>query len=403
MTDMEEEKEIRQAIDRLLLEQGVYTPLQLLLAEGRLSYADYEAWRAEESDFLDERLFGDPQRSRAFLEQGAAYAAALGLVAESFCCSRWGTRDGDKLRFSADSAFDRLFHTRYRKSADAPQLDLFMDATGVTLVNGVIGALVERNYAEARRLLERLFDADPGNSQIGDLELLVNAAEGLHLPVEDVSVELDYLEQELTPLAGDRLGSGSRDFLAPFWQRLIEALQDEVFDPDHPKLHASYPAIQLEAWNLVQRSVESTSGWRREPLLLRRYARACGRLQQNELAAGCWFRLCWCSPDQADAIGREAESIWRSHWQRFVGLEPELDSEDFPAWSLLEQPGFVLRLTDTACMMEVEAPEDYLVTADLVTAGAVAVPAADLIERRQRLKDLNPNLFAHYLDRFGRG
>jgi len=204
-------------------------------------------------------------------------------------------------------------------------------------------------------------------------------------------------------VASDKLGAGRRDFLAPFWQRLLEALQDEPFDPDHPRLHASYPALQLEAWNLVQRSIESGMDWSGEPLLLRRYARACGRLQQNERAASYWFRLCWRFPDQADAIGREAESIWRSRWQRFMGLEPELDSKDFPAWSLLEQPGFVLRLTDTACITDVEAPEDYLVTAGLVTAGAAAVPAADLIEQRRWLKDLNPDLFAHYLAGFGRG
>jgi len=280
---------------------------------------------------------------------------------------------------------------------------LFMDATGVTLVNGVIGTLKERNYAEARRLLERLFDADPGNRQIGDLELLVSAAEDLHLPVEDASTELDYLERELSPFASDKLDLGSRDFLAPFWQRLLKALQDEPFDPDHPKLHASYPAIQLEAWNLVQRSIESVTDWSGEPLLLRRYARACGRLQQNEIAASCWFRFCWHFPDQADAIGREAEPVWRSCWQRFMGLEPVLDSKNFPAWSLLEQPWIVPRLKDTTYMTDEEAPEDYLVTADLVTAGTAAVPAADLIERRKRLKDLNPNLFAHYLDRFGRG
>jgi hypothetical protein len=403
MTDGEVEKNVRQATDRLLLEQGVYIPLELLLAEGRLLYADYEAWRTGERGYLDACLFGDPEQSRAFLEQGAAYAADLGLKAEYFTYSRWGGgSDSEKLRFSPDSIFDRLFHTGYRKPIDAPQLDLFMDATGVTLVNGVTGALKERNYAEARRLLERLFDVDPGNGQLGDLELLVGATESLHLPVEDASADLDHLEQELAPLAGDKLGPGCRDFLAPFWQRLLKALQDEPFDPDHPKLHASYPAIQLEDWNLVKRSIASGRDWNREPLLLRRFARACGRLQQNELAVSCWFRLCWHFPNQADAIGREAESIWRSRWQRFMGLEPELDSKDFPAWSLLEQPGFVPRPVDKACMTCKEAPEDYLVTADLVMAGAAAIPAVDLIEQRRRLKDLNPNLFTHYLDRFGR-
>jgi len=403
MTDGEVEKNVRQTTDQLLLEQGVYIPLELLLAEGRLLYADYEAWRTGEGEFLDACLFGDPEQSRTFLEQGAAYASELGLKAEVFSYSKWGGSDGEKLHFSPDSVFNRLFHTRYRKPAEVPQLDLFMDTTGTTLVNGVTETLRERNYPEARRLLERLFDADPGNRRIGDLELLVSAMEGLHLPVEDASAELDYLEQELVPLAGDNLGSGSRDYLAPFWQRLINVLQNEAFDPDHPNLHASYPAIQMEAWNQVQRSIESEVKWSEEPLLLRRYARASGRLQQIGLAASCWFRLCWHFPNQADAIGREAEFNWRNCWQRFMGLEPELDSKDFPAWSLLEQSGFFPGVAETAGMTDVEAPEDFLVTAGLVKAGAAAIPAVDLIEQRRRLMDLNPNLFAHYLTRFGGG
>jgi len=245
MTNVEVDKNVRQAIDQLLLEQGVYKPLELLLAESRLLYADYEAWRMGKGGFLDECLFGDPGQSRAFFEQGAAYAEELGLEAESFSYPRWGDGEGKKLSFSTDSVFDRLFHTPYRKPADAPQLDLFMDATGVTLVNGVTATLKERNYAEARRLLERLFDADPGNSQIGDLELLVSATESLHLTVEDASAELGYLEQELAPLAGDKLGSGSRDFLAPFWQRLLKALQVYLFERGQPRLHVCPYAMLL--------------------------------------------------------------------------------------------------------------------------------------------------------------
>ena len=85
-----------------------------------------------------------------------------------------------------------------------------------------------------------------------------------------------------------------------------------------------------------------------------------------------------------------------------MGLEPELERKDFPAWTLLEQPGYVLTLTDAACMIEAAAPEDYLVTTYLVMAGAAAVPSADLIQQRRWLKELNPNLFVHYLERFGR-
>jgi hypothetical protein len=55
---------------------------------------------------------------------------------------------------------------------------------------------------------------------------------------------------------------------------------DEDFDPDKPGLQASYMAIQVEAWNQVQQSIETQANCIEQPQLLRRYAQACARLQQ---------------------------------------------------------------------------------------------------------------------------
>ncbi|MCP5417626.1 MAG: hypothetical protein H6965_11090 [Chromatiaceae bacterium] len=406
MSDSTSQRAVCQALDRLLLEQGCYTPLELLLAEGRLLYSDYETWRQGECRHLESRLFGDPVQIRALCEQGAAYARQLGLAAEPVRYTAWGSVEGDPLSFSPDPLFDRLFHTCYRKSKQIPQLDLFMDSTGVTLVNGIITALKERNLREAQRLLRRLFESEPGNSQIGDLEHLLGATERLALPLQDlpdVAAEIDYLEQELVPLAADKLGPGSRDFLAPFWQRVYGALREQPFDPTVPKLHASYPARHLGDWRLIQQSISSTEQWRDQPLLLEYYAQACERLQQWELALGCWFRICWRFPDQAAVIGRESAAIWRNYWHRFMDLEPELEQCDFPAWSILEQPGLLPSFSRTDAIPPGEAPEAYLITAELIKAAAAARPATEMIEQRQRLMRLNPPLFVHYLARFGAG
>jgi hypothetical protein len=401
MKRQEIDKAVQQAVDRLLLEQGSYTPLELLLAEGRLSFADYEDWRAAQLGYLDEQLFGDPAQCQVLLQQAAGYAQALGLEAEALAYPPWG--GGANLPFSPHAGFDRLFHTRYRKPETVPQLDLFMDAGGSTLVNGIRLALIGRDPAEARRQLELLFDTDPGNTQLGSLERLVEAVQRLPLPVEDTAGELETLQQELRPLALDLLGAGSRDYLAPFWRRLLETLWEQPFDPEHPELHASFTALQLEDWDLVQQSIEDLADWRMQPILLRRFARASGRLQQPERAACCWFELCWRFPDQAEAIGKEAEPLWRQRWRRFQELEPELPNRDFPAWSLLERPALVERLGEAACLNDTEIPEDYRVTAGLVSARAAGLTASELIERRKRLKALNPPLFVHYLERFGRG
>ena len=64
----------------------------------------------------------------------------------------------------------------------------------------------------------------------------------------------------------------SRDFLAPFWRRLIQALWQKEFDPANPELHASYLAIQLEAWEQVKQSIEAQREWTEQPILLHRSA-----------------------------------------------------------------------------------------------------------------------------------
>ena len=395
MKKLEIDKTVQQAVDRLLLEQGAYLPLELLLAEGRLLFTDYEDWRAGQIAYLDESLFGDPEQCEALLQQAAAYAQALRLQPDTLIYPPWG--GGANLIFSPHAEFDRLFHTRFAKQEDVPQLDLFMDAGGSILVNGIRQALISRDHSEARRQLDLLFDTDPGNNQLGSLERLVEAAEQLPLPVEDAAKELAALQQEFRPLALDLLGVGSRDYLAPFWRRLLATVWEQPFDPAQPELHASYMALQLEDWDLVQQSIEDLLDWRAQPILLRRFAQACGRLQQTERAACCWFELCWRFPEQAEAIGREAESPWRERWRWFLELEPELPNRDFPAWSLLEQPRLVNCLTDTVI------PEDYRMIAGLMPAGGAGASASDQIEQRKRLKALNSVLFAHYLERFGRG
>ena len=390
------DKETREAVDRLLFEQGAYTPLELLLAEGRLLYADYEAWRGGQCDYLEDRLFGDPGQSHDLLQRAEDYAKALGLAPEPQRYVSGGTQPGQCLRFSAASAPQRCFHTGYRKDDAVAQLDLLMDSAGVTLANGIIRALVQQDGVEARRLLERLFETDPGHHQLGGLERLV-AAGNLTSPLQHVAVELTQLQQELCPLAEEILGPGARHFLAPQWRRLTQALLDVDFDPDNPQLHSSYSALRSEDWEQVTASVEATSAWQQQPVLLRRHARACGRLHRDSQAVSDWFHLCWRFPDQAASIGDEGELQWRRSWQRFLELDQDLPNRDFPAWVLIDQPGLARWLATERCFDDVEAPEDYRVTAELVPTKSSLLVDADSIGKRKLLQLSNPGLFSCYL------
>lgn len=391
-----EYKDIQAAVDRLLLEQGVYTPVELLLAEGRLMYADYEAWRGGGIDCLEDCLFGDPEQGRRLLEQAAAYVQALELEPETLNYRVWGQGAEQGLCFSQNRQAERCFNTRYCKPADVPQLDLFMDATGTTLVNGIVQALVERNPAEARRLLDRLFDADPGQAQLGRLERLVEGAEALDTPVEACDATLHDLRYERVPMAEELLGAGSRHYLAPQWRRLTQALQGAAFDPLQPERHASFTALQAEDWVIVRDSVEAVSGWRHQAVLLCRHARACGRLHQPAESLCGWFQLCWQFPEQAACIGTQAEPEWQRHWRRFLDLDTELPNRDFPAWLLLDQPGLLKRFNLTERLLEPDSPDDVRASIDLIQA-TTAGGATGLIDKRQALQACNPGLFAHYM------
>ena len=396
------DKETREVVDRLLFEQGVYTPLELLLAEGRLLYADYEAWRGGQCDCLEDLLFGDPGQSYDLMKRAADYARALGLAPEIQRYANRGTQQGHGLRFSSASGPDSCFHTGYRKGDDAPQLDLLMDSAGVTLANGIIRALVQREEAEARRQLDRLFETEPGHRQLGGLEHLVEAMGRLELPVKDPALELRKLQQALSLLAEEILGPGARHFLAPQWRRLTQALIGVAFDPDNPEFHGSYPALRAEDWGQVKKSVEAESGWQEQPVLVRRHARACGRLHLDSEAISDWFRLCWRFPEQADCIGSEAESAWRQTWQRFLELDPELPNRDFPAWSLIDQPGLARWLAKERGFDDSDLPEDYRATAELVRAKSSPLVDTDLMDKRRLLQMRNPGLFACYLQYFKR-
>jgi len=390
------DKETREAVDRLLFEQGAYTPLELLLAEGRLLYADYEAWRDGQCEYLETLLFGDPEQSYDLMKRAEAYTRALGLAAETQRYTGGGTQPAHCLRFSSASEPDRCFHTGYRKDDRAPQLDLLMDASGVTLANGIISALVQRDESEARRLLDRLFETDPGHRQLGGLERLVVAG-SMASPVEDAGLELLGLQRELCPLAEEILGPGARHFLEPQWQRLTRALHNVDFDPDNPEIHSSYSALRAEDWGQVKASVEAQPDWEEQPVLLRRHARACGRLHLDSAAVSDWFRLCWRFPDQAACIGNEAEPQWRRCWQRFLELDPELPNRDFPAWVLIDQPGLARWLATERCLDGFDVPEDYRVTAELVHAKPSSIVDAGLVDKRKLLQACNPELFASYL------
>ncbi len=390
---------IHDCIDQLLLEQGSYSPLGLLLAEGRLDYSDYEAWRSGNILHLEEVLFGDPEQIDQMLTQAEAYVSALKLEPESLNYSPWGSDSNRRLRFSRDPAREQLFHTQYRKAKDQPQLDLFMDATASSLANRTAQALINRDNPEAQRLLQRLFDADPGHPRLGTLERLTAAEQHLHSPITHPAEALAYIQDELTPLAEDELGSASHNLLVPHWRHLTAALQGTAFDPEQPGLHASHTAGRGFDWQQVITAIQAEPDWQRHLDLLWRYAQANEQLHDKSATLQGYFQLCWRFPDAASAIGTQATPPMQLAWNNFLALEPELPHELFPAWYLMCQPGLVHQLPQPDIEQQTTGIQAYRVIYGLhqKTRPGTAAPSADSIPLRGKLKQLSPDLFTHYM------
>lgn len=397
--------DVHYLVDQLLLEQGEYSPLELLLQGGRLSYPDYEAWRAGELELLDEALFGDRERVQQELMQAEDYLNCRGWVAETVRYEPWyehrpqaASRPASRsLRFSSNETLDRCFHRHYRKPQDRPQLDLFTDTPAISLVNGITRALTERDSAEARRQLERLSDIAPDHARVGELERLVEAAEGLHTAVGDAAAGMRALQETLIPLAEDLLGKDSRHLVVPLWRRLSSALGDWPYRASQPELHLSYTASRAMDWDTAREAVEREPRWRTDPVLLLRHARSCDRLHRQGAALQSWFRLCWQFPGRCGAIETSGNHELRRRWLAFLELDPELAEQSFPAWLLLENPGLTAILPEPRG--EIPCPDGYRTLYRLqAVRGRTFADSAHTIRLRAQLQQQDPALFHHYMD-----
>jgi hypothetical protein len=388
-------RHIEPQIDQLLLEKGEYHPLELLLQEGRLSYDDYEAWRRGEIRDLADMLFGNPEQILKTLEQAAVYLQRRGWESERLIYRERGRPDARPLRFSQNSRYDDCFHRAYRKPREQPQLDLFSDTSTTYLVNGITQSLKRLNAPEARQSLQRLCESAPDHSQLGELERLVEALESLESPLNDAETELQRLQRETGPLAERHLNEAANFLLIPLWQRLTGALQDQAFDPTKPDLHASYTATQAQDWSMARQAVERETDWRRQPVLLERHAIASTYLDDQAAALTSWYLICWQFPELDEKLDRCSDHTLHSGWQAFLDLEPELPTEDFPAWLLLKHPG--LALIAPHGDDDIPCPDSYR-TLHHLQRDEVNDSNEQAIALRAKLKQEAPLLFRQYLN-----
>ncbi|MBF0255120.1 MAG: hypothetical protein HQL47_01385 [Gammaproteobacteria bacterium] len=375
-------------LDQLLHQQGEYLPLELLLAEGRLLYADYDAWREGRIERLDEQLFGDSEGCAELLSQAAAYCHALGLKPNPCDYRQWGSED--RLCFSTNQTLDGLFQTGYHKDDSHPQLDLFMDNIGNNLVNEAIAALAERNSPKARRAVDQLLKSDPLHRQLDPLLSLLEAADQLG---EQLSpAQIDLLQQQIAPLARDLLKGRADDYLNPLWRRAAQSQQGQAYDPAQPQRHSSWFWEQARDWPAAKQAVEQIDAWQNWAELLIRHARASAKLRLNPEVLLDLCQLSWCFPEQIRQCLDQLDGLFLHSWHRFDDSDCNLEHSDFPAWLVLSLPGQA-NLLEPGQLQALQPAKGFACLVRLVQQEKHKL-AADL---RAELKAEHPELLRCYL------
>jgi hypothetical protein len=205
------------------------------------------------------------------------------------------------------------------------------------------------------------------------------------------------LQESIIPVAEALLGKESRNLLIPLWRRLSAALENKPYDAGQPELHPSYAAAQAMDWDTVRRTVEMVPGWQADPVLLIRHANASERLHRKSDALLSWFHLCWEFPEQGDALESSGDNEIRQLWMAFLELEPELPTETFPAWALIQKPGFA-RILQEPTASAAACSGGYRVLYDLQTMVPGDNNQDRTIELRARLQQQDPLLFQQYIN-----
>jgi len=375
-------------IDTLLAQHGVYRPIDLLTVLRRLPESSLHEWQHNPALVLEDLLLGDPDRWIETLRHAADWAEKLGLERQLRPPT---SADGQPLRASRKPWLQQLLITEYRRPDTGPQLDLFIDNPKTAARNRLITALAANNIEAALAALDRFNHAGAGHDDLTAAETLVDSLNWPGDTALQPAAGLAFLEQQLVPAARRLLDSGAERWLAPYWQRLADAMDPRQFDPGQPKLHPGWPALQAKDWARVIEVCTAVPDFAHQPILLCRLADAATALGDRMRAIGALAELCWRDSSAAENWLRDCrEHGIETRRDQFWDLEPELDTALFPAWLALYLP-----TPDPI----VQDPSGQTAQAREVYNAARALHARpDDPERRIALRNCAPQLLERWLE-----
>lgn len=286
------------------------------------------------------------------------------------------------------------------------QLDLFEHGRDVMLHNDLRHALQRRDAGAAGAALDALqaeFPADPladdARTLIG---ALAQAESGDFADPIAADIELQRIEQAIAPAARRLLGAEDASaWLAPLWRSLARRAARLPWSADRPETHAAALHLKAGDWEEAARAVEGIESWPRIPAPLQWIVEARWRGRGIDATWGLLAELAWLAPLRLEAVARRIadpafDRLRRRFDAAFEGDGADPDLAWFPAWLLCDTPALAPRIGLARPGMNRPPEQAMRLLLDLLHLERQG-RQRDLVDRRQRLRGLQPSLYAAYM------
>ncbi|MDK1023014.1 MAG: hypothetical protein QGD92_02145 [Gammaproteobacteria bacterium] len=401
------DKSIQAIVDDQLLNHGFFSSLDFLLTSGRVSSSAYAAWRSCEVEYLDETLSGSIPKIISLLRQACDYADRLGLSRKKVQLMSWSQpniTETKELQFSRNNELEALLACQFEAKNRHPQQDLFINNPVIAAVNNLVAAIIVRNLNDAEACISELYLRAPDHKDLAGYDLLVHSLSMIQKPAIGDMSELQLIENRLVATALELLGDQKNDFINSLWHWLANATVDRAYNPQFPKLHASYLLAQAGDWSSVRQIIETEGNYTAVPEIGFRLAKALHFLGERSSQIEVCCRMCWAFPTETeDYFSSEAfrDSSIKQLWMDYLSMEDIYDFSEplecgsFPSWILIHEPGIIHTLPQDMLLGKTNHQITFKLAHNLIMA---RLKHKQEIEHRRALGHQHPILLKYYLD-----
>jgi len=284
------------------------------------------------------------------------------------------------------------------------QLDIFEHSRDVMLRNAVIDALRKRDpgaCAQAVAALSAEYGADPLLPAFSILCGQLHSAIPKPIAREAAVAILRQLDDSVAPAAHAVFRKAAQAWLAPLYAELAAAIADYPFDSGHESLHAAPLFLRAARWTDAAACIEAMASWRRQPAPLAWMIEARGHITDFGAIMPLLAELAWMAPQPAQALAPRLElpaldRLLRDFDTQFDAEGTPEDFAWFPAWALIADRRLAACLRLSQPGTNTRAEYCTRVVLDLLLLERQG-RHAELIERRRKLRELHPALFARYM------